>query len=118
VIVKLDPQNVEAQSELTSIRTLWERGEGEDTGNTTSDDEYPPPDEEALEIQSVSDSSDCAHDGNGIPCRFYNRDGCLRGTDCEFSHAPDNKSVRDKLYVLHYLLMGNYVLMPRMLQRT
>jgi hypothetical protein len=53
-----------------------------------------------LELESVSDSSDWNHEGNGIPCRFYNHDGCLRGTVCRFSHAPDHKSVRDRLYVL------------------
>jgi hypothetical protein len=53
-----------------------------------------------LELESVSDSSDWNHEGNGIACKFYNRDGCLRGSDCRFSHAPDHKSVRDRLYVL------------------
>ena len=53
-----------------------------------------------LELESASDSSDWNHEGNGIACKFYNRDGCLRGSDCRFSHAPDHKSVRDRLYVL------------------
>lgn len=54
----------------------------EDTGNSSSDE---------------SDSSDCNHFGNGVSCRFYNHDGCTKGTDCRFSHAPDEKSVRDNL---------------------
>lgn len=58
---------------------------------------FPHYDGEALEIASVSDSSDCNHVGNGIQCRFYNHDGCGRGTACTFSHAPDEKSVRDEL---------------------
>ena len=28
-------------------------------------------------------------------CRFHNHDGCARGEKCTFSHAPDEKSVRD-----------------------
>ncbi|KAH8999849.1 hypothetical protein EDB86DRAFT_3075517 [Lactarius hatsudake] len=31
------------------------------------------------------------------PGKYYNRDGCTRGVECEFSHAPDYKSVRDRL---------------------
>jgi len=62
-------------------------------------DESPQLDDTKLELESVSDSSDWNHEGNGIPCGFYNHDGCLRGTDCRFSHAPDHKSVRDRLYV-------------------
>ncbi|PPQ64038.1 hypothetical protein CVT24_008851 [Panaeolus cyanescens] len=58
---------------------------------------FPPLDYDPLEIASVSDSSDCNHVGNGVPCRFYNHDGCSRGTLCTFSHAPDEKSVRDEL---------------------
>ncbi|PPQ87238.1 hypothetical protein CVT25_004088 [Psilocybe cyanescens] len=58
---------------------------------------FPQYDFEALEIAELSDSSDCNHIGNGIQCRFYNHDGCGRGTTCTFSHAPDEKSVRDDL---------------------
>jgi hypothetical protein len=65
-----------------------------------SSDETPHLDDTKVELESVSDSSDWNHEGNGIPCRFYNHDGCLRGTGCRFSHAPDHKSVRDRLYVL------------------
>jgi hypothetical protein len=52
----------------------------------------------------VSDSSDWNHEGNGIPCRLYNHDGCTRGNDCRFSHAPDLKSVRDQLYVSFFFI--------------
>ncbi|KAH9059674.1 hypothetical protein EDB87DRAFT_754517 [Lactarius vividus] len=38
------------------------------------------------------------HEGNGIHCRYDNHDGCTRGVECKFSHAPDHKSVRDRLY--------------------
>ncbi|KAF8968516.1 hypothetical protein BDZ97DRAFT_1798841 [Flammula alnicola] len=58
---------------------------------------FPHYEQDALEIASVSDSSDCNHVGNGVQCRFYNHEGCARGTACLFSHAPDEKSVRDEL---------------------
>jgi hypothetical protein len=77
---------------------MSERDEEDDYAD--SDDESPELDEPKLELESVSDSSDWNHEGNGIPCRFYNHDGCLRGANCRFSHAPDHKSVRDRLYVL------------------
>ncbi len=60
---------------------------------------FPRYDQDALEIASVSDSSDCNHVGNGVQCRFYNHEGCARGNACLFSHAPDEKSVRDDLCV-------------------
>ncbi|TRM58004.1 hypothetical protein BD626DRAFT_411084 [Schizophyllum amplum] len=40
-------------------------------------------------------------------CRFNNHDGCARGEACTFSHAPDEKSVRDaggQNVCLHFLL--------------
>ncbi|KAF4622452.1 hypothetical protein D9613_009592 [Agrocybe pediades] len=58
---------------------------------------FPHYDFEALEVDELSDSSDCNHVGNGVQCRFYNHEGCARGTACVFSHAPDEKSVRDEL---------------------
>ncbi|KAJ7600765.1 hypothetical protein C8J56DRAFT_847383 [Mycena floridula] len=45
----------------------------------------------------LSDSSDCDHLGNGFPCRFYNHEGCKQGDNCKYSHAPDDKSIRDGL---------------------
>ncbi len=72
--------------------------EGEEDNFDESDE--CPLDATKVELESVSDSSDWNHEGNGIPCRFYNHDGCLRGTKCRFSHTPDHKSVRDRLYVL------------------
>ncbi|KAG5340650.1 hypothetical protein C0989_000905 [Termitomyces sp. Mn162] len=68
---------------------------------------FPRYDDDKLEIAEPSDSSDCNHVGNGVPCRFYNHDGCARGIECDFSHAPDEKSVRDDLgknVCLYYLL--------------
>ena len=69
---------------------------------------FPRYDYEALEIASVSDSSDCQHVGNGVPCRFYNHQGCARGTACTFSHAPDEKSVRDELLVILIFLDASF----------
>ncbi|KAK7460447.1 hypothetical protein VKT23_009169 [Stygiomarasmius scandens] len=39
---------------------------------------------------------DLDHFGNRTACRFYNHNGCNRGTACIFSHAPDSKSIRDE----------------------
>lgn len=88
---------------------------------------FPHYDQDALEIASVSDSSDCAHVGNGVQCRFYNHEGCARSNACAFSHAPDEKSVRDDLCVLicafiPYMLTMHqgaqrlHVLPPRLVQ--
>lgn len=96
-MLRLDPNCNEARVELAIVRQLWESGEGEDTGDGSSTDEFPHPDEDKFEVSSHSDSSDFEHQGNGIPCRFYNHNGCNRGTACSFSHAPDSKSVRDNL---------------------
>ncbi|KAG5635690.1 hypothetical protein H0H81_010393 [Sphagnurus paluster] len=68
---------------------------------------FPRYEDDKLELAERSDSSDCNHVGNGVPCRFYNHDGCGRGKECEFSHAPDEKSVRDDLgknVCLYFLL--------------
>ncbi|KAK0458366.1 uncharacterized protein EV420DRAFT_394466 [Desarmillaria tabescens] len=46
------------------------------------------------------------HTGNGVACWYYNHDTCSRGTNCEYSHAADIRSVRDsrgKNVCLHYL---------------
>lgn len=58
---------------------------------------FPQWEQDALELASLSDSSDAHHVGNGIQCRFYNHEGCARASTCTFSHAPDEKSVRDDL---------------------
>ncbi|KAG6808857.1 hypothetical protein H0H92_002560 [Tricholoma furcatifolium] len=68
---------------------------------------FPRYEDDKLELAEPSDTSDCNHVGNGVPCRFYNHDGCARGVACDFSHAPDEKSVRDDFgrnVCLYYLL--------------
>jgi hypothetical protein len=58
---------------------------------------YPHFEESPIELDTVSNSSDCNHPGNGIPCKFYNHGRCGKGAYCPYSHAPDEKSVRDDL---------------------
>ena len=96
-VLQVDPNCNAARAELAIVRQLWESGEGEETGNNSSTDGFPHLDEDKVEYSSESDSSDYIHQGNGISCRFYNHDGCNKGTNCPFSHAPDEKSVRDEL---------------------
>ncbi|KAI0284828.1 hypothetical protein BC826DRAFT_1109520 [Russula brevipes] len=108
-ILKQDPESTEARDALRETLALMrERDEDDDDDVAVSEDEYPVPSATKVELESVSDSSDWNHEGNGIPCRFYNHDGCMRGTDCRFSHAPDHKSVRDRLgrNVCMYFLLG------------
>ncbi|KAH9059677.1 hypothetical protein EDB87DRAFT_1577500 [Lactarius vividus] len=52
-----------------------------------------------VELVSVSNSRDFNHEGNGVPCRSYNHDGCKQGPECKFLHVPDHKNVRDRLRV-------------------
>ena len=79
---------------------MIERNE-RDFGGVDSEQRGPSINEPKAELESVSDSSDWHHEGNGFPCPYYNNDGCTRGVECEFSHAPDHtgKSVRDRLCV-------------------
>lgn len=63
-----------------------------------ADDE---PYEDVPDLEEASDSEDCAHAGNGTPCRAYNHSGCTSGARCRCSHAPDKRSVRDELCVPH-----------------
>ncbi|TDL23900.1 hypothetical protein BD410DRAFT_786568 [Rickenella mellea] len=99
-VLAQDPANADALSQLTITRELFESGEGDETGYDTEGEQFPPLDAEKWEIDTESDSSDYQHDGNGIPCRFYNRDGCNKGNGplgCKYRHSPDEKSSRDKL---------------------
>ncbi|KAF8268653.1 hypothetical protein EI94DRAFT_1727155 [Lactarius quietus] len=96
VILEQDPDSIEAKKALQETINLMNR-RTESEGSVVIDETFPSLDEPKLELESVSDSSDWNHEGNGIPCRFYNHEGCMRGTECRFSHAPDHKSVRDHL---------------------
>ncbi len=68
-----------------------------DDGYASSDYGAPSEDRDKDDSSTNSDSSDCRHVGNGVACRFYNHGGCNRGNNCAFSHAPDDKSIRDDL---------------------
>ncbi len=43
----------------------------------------------------MSYNPDYYHIGNGVACWYYNHDTCMRGINCDYSHAPDIRSVRD-----------------------
>ncbi|KAF9457703.1 hypothetical protein BDZ94DRAFT_1326058 [Collybia nuda] len=121
-ILKQDPAHNEATAALATVASLIEASSKlgshqlsepeptitvDSTSNTDVDFDFPHYNDESLELASMSDSSDCNHVGNGIACRFYNHQGCARGSECTFSHAPDEKSVRDdmgKNVCIYYLL--------------
>lgn len=95
-----DPSCREAgvQEEIVRQELLNKEDDFGFSDDDSTDYDWPGYDEDTEDSSSdESDSSDCNHFGNGVSCRFYNHDGCTKGTDCRFSHAPDEKSVRDKL---------------------
>lgn len=93
-ILTCDPQLQQVEEQLAAVQA-------ELVGSrqlSDEDDEYPGYGESPWASYSDSDTPDCRHKGiKNIPCRFYNHDGCNRGVSCEYSHAPDEKSVRDEL---------------------
>ncbi|PBK82970.1 hypothetical protein ARMGADRAFT_1038260 [Armillaria gallica] len=44
----------------------------------------------------MSYNPDYYHIGNGVACWYYKHDTSMRGINCDYSHAPDIRSVRDK----------------------
>ncbi|KAN0129038.1 hypothetical protein V8E53_013188 [Lactarius tabidus] len=91
-----NPDSTEAGKALYEIVILLrERNEGDESVKPV--DCRPFLNDAKYELESVSDSSDWNHEGDGSPCSNYNLDGCMRGAECEFSHGPDYKSVRDRL---------------------
>ncbi|KAI0069652.1 TPR-like protein [Panus rudis PR-1116 ss-1] len=113
IILHLDPTNPEAKREFSSIREelgadsddddplnnyyVLGHYNGPDRDGDDADQGYPLPSEEGYETPYLSDSYEFQHRGNDVPCRFYNHDGCYMGVHCRFSHAPDDRSIRDKL---------------------
>ncbi|TDL23899.1 hypothetical protein BD410DRAFT_786567 [Rickenella mellea] len=96
-VIAQDPTNADA---LAISRELYQDGKGNETGCDTEEEEFPPLDAEKWEIETESDTSDYQHDGNGVPCRYYNHGGCKNGSGplgCMFKHSPDDNSMRDKL---------------------
>ena len=104
-VLEQDPDSTEARKALRETITIIGERDSDDSDDESIafDPTFPSLDETKAELESVSDSSDWNHEGNRIPCRFYNHDGCMRGNECRFSHAPDHKSVRDRLCVLFLL---------------
>ncbi|KAI9507662.1 hypothetical protein F5148DRAFT_969472, partial [Russula earlei] len=104
------PNSAEAKTALGETLDLM-RARNDEDDVAVFDDETPRLSEPKaeLELESVSDSSDWNHDGNGIACRIYNHDGYLCGTRCRLSHAPDYRIVRDRLgrNVCVFFLLGN-----------
>ena len=98
------PDSIETKRARDEIIVLMAERNENDFGVANSDICGPSINEPKAELESVSDSSDWHHEGNGFPCPYYNNDGCARGIECEFSHAPDHtgKSVRDRLCVSLY----------------
>lgn len=45
-VIRVDPQCHEARGELAIAHEQWEEGEGDETGNNTSEDEAPLPEED------------------------------------------------------------------------
>lgn len=95
-ILYLEPANQDAKEQLKQVNNLIRA-----QGGFPSDpcDRYPRVNDEPWEVYYDSDSEDCNQKGNKTPCRFYNHDGCRNGSQCHYSHAPDEKSVRDELSV-------------------
>ncbi|KAI9461374.1 hypothetical protein HD554DRAFT_1520179 [Boletus coccyginus] len=108
----LDPDNMGAEADWAYVEDKRYNPLYLDTEveamNNYSDLEAPGFDDDPQLGESLSESSDCEHTGNGIPCKFYNRTECKNGRACRFSHAPDAKSERDALgrNVCRYYLIG------------
>ena len=97
-VLSVDPNCHAARIKSLECDELLNMGELEDDYDSL-DPAWPPIDYFELDQASVSDSSDCNHTGNGFACRFYNHAGCSKGERCAYSHAPDEKSIRDDLSV-------------------
>ncbi|TFY79529.1 hypothetical protein EWM64_g4488 [Hericium alpestre] len=86
VVLKQDPNLTEAKAVFRELNHLMDAPDYE-LDDVGSEDEYPDLDEPKVEIESASDSSDWNHEGNGIPCRYYNHNGCSKERDCmDFQH--------------------------------
>lgn len=100
-MLKQEPKNEEAKKELQDIESRMKNEPGlpEEPG-----EKLPHPDDLPWTLLSDSETEDCKHTGNTFDltaCRFYNHSKCTKGAECNFSHAPDAKSVRDEMYALH-----------------
>ena len=100
-VLEHDPTHILARAALSQLDHLLASDpsllQPPESSVLTMDYRFPDYDYELLEVASMSDSDESNHVGNGVPCRFYNQLGCVKGTNCEYSHAPDERSVRDLL---------------------
>lgn len=113
-VLEQDSTRVEARDRITETQFFYDKyGDDEfwDDANTgVLSYGWPYVDDEPMDVSDTeSDSTDCNHIGNGVPCRFYNHGGCSRKDTCRYSHAPDNLSERDELYVV-LLFLSSFVL--------
>ncbi|KAH8976948.1 hypothetical protein EDB92DRAFT_1898219 [Lactarius akahatsu] len=106
-VLEQNPDSTETKKALDEVLVLMRERNEEDEPIESEDCRPRFNVDSKVELESVSDSSDFNHEGNGVPCRSYNHDGCKQGLECRFSHTPDYKSVRDRLgrnVCLHFLL--------------
>lgn len=103
MVVAQDPSALEArQALMATTQLLDERREDGDEDNDSDLDLSTETEQDDMASEAtlvLSDSSDYEHNGNGVPCKFYNHNGCAKGSMCGFKHAPDHRSLRDKLCV-------------------
>ncbi|KAJ7615529.1 hypothetical protein FB45DRAFT_935917 [Roridomyces roridus] len=107
-VLELDPANEAAKTALHDLNAALAVPESAAPESTLADYTAPVPTAPPLEMDDEgSDTSDANHTGSGVPCLFYNHGGCARSKDCKFSHATDEKSVRDDIgkNVCLYLLL-------------
>ncbi|KII94325.1 hypothetical protein PLICRDRAFT_695334 [Plicaturopsis crispa FD-325 SS-3] len=104
------PTGNDAEIQYTEASKLYLSGASVDHSVSIEDAMYPRLASKGMFADDEdihSNSSDCEHEGNGLPCRDYNHDGCRKGAACAYSHAPEEHSMRDKLgknVCLYYLL--------------
>lgn len=106
-ILYLEPANPDAKEQLIQVNELIRFEGGFPVDPSTR---YPRVNDEPWEVYYDSDSEDCNHKRNKTPCRFYNHEGCRNGAQCSYSHAPDDKSVRDELSVFQFFFIMLYCL--------
>ena len=108
-VLQIDPtcqEAIDARGEIFEVG-----GHLQDPTEVVEGEEWDPRPEDTPEYPETpvpSDTEEYTHFGNGIPCRYYNHEGCNQGERCKFKHAADNRSVRDDLYVLDNVILIPY----------
>lgn len=94
-LLRHNPEFAEAKNELKTCEEMSFLSGG--NLSSDEDDKYPLFDDSPWGSHHESDSAEAQHTGTRrSPCRYHNRKGCFKGSLCEYSHAPDNQSVRDE----------------------